>query len=86
LDDKLALVEASIAPGASIGEVDRAADVDVSLIYNWRGRCGGMTVRRHRMSIPLVSFGSNRERPVGHKPAAGNAPSAMEAVEKSRTR
>lgn len=33
LDEKLALVEASMAPGASIGEVTRATDVDVSLIY-----------------------------------------------------
>lgn len=36
LDEKLALVEASMAPGSSIGEVARAADVDVSLIYKWR--------------------------------------------------
>lgn len=36
LDEKLALVEASMAPGASIADVARAADVDVSLIYKWR--------------------------------------------------
>lgn len=36
LDEKLALVEASMAPGASIAEVARVADVDVSLIYRWR--------------------------------------------------
>jgi transposase len=36
LDEKLALVEASMAPAASIGEVARAADIDVSLVYKWR--------------------------------------------------
>ncbi|WP_152524642.1 transposase, partial [Novosphingobium lindaniclasticum] len=35
LNEKLALVEASMAPGASIADVARAADVDVSLIYKW---------------------------------------------------
>lgn len=40
-DEKLALVEAAIAPGASIADVARAADVDVSLIYRWRRElCG----------------------------------------------
>lgn len=40
-DEKLALVEAAIAPGGSVAEVARAADVDASLIYRWRRElCG----------------------------------------------
>ncbi len=40
-DEKLALVEAAIAPGASVAEVARSADLDASLIYRWRRElCG----------------------------------------------
>ncbi|KXU31120.1 hypothetical protein A0J57_17665 [Sphingobium sp. 22B] len=46
LDEKLELVEASMAPGASIGEVARAADVDVSLIYKWRRMLVGAAPER----------------------------------------
>ncbi|WP_429614899.1 transposase [Sphingobium olei] len=46
LDEKLAMVVASMAPGASIGKVARAADVDVSLIYKWRRMLVGAAPER----------------------------------------
>ena len=33
---KLALVEAAIAPGASVAAIARAADISLSSIYRWR--------------------------------------------------
>ncbi len=41
-DQKLALVEAAIVPGASVAAIARGADVTPSSIYRWRRQlCGG---------------------------------------------
>jgi len=48
-DEKLALVEAAIAPGGSVADVARTADVDASLIYRWRRElCGAKREARAR--------------------------------------
>lgn len=44
-DQKLAIVEAAIAPGASVAAVARAADVAQSSIYRWRRQLCGEPVR-----------------------------------------
>jgi transposase len=38
-DQKLALIEAAMAPGASVAAVARDADVATSSIYRWRRNC-----------------------------------------------
>lgn len=64
LDEKLALVEASMAPGASIGEIARAADVDVSLIYKWRRMLVGVAPERPRASPQFAEVAIKTEQPV----------------------
>lgn len=44
-DQKLALVEASIAPGASVAAIARDADVTPSSIYRWRRELCGAPAR-----------------------------------------
>jgi transposase len=45
-DQKLALVEAAIVPGASVAAIARDADVTPSSIYRWRRQlCGGAPKR-----------------------------------------
>lgn len=52
-DEKLALVEAAIAPGASVADVARSADLDASLIYRWRRElCGA----RRKMPAAPAGF------------------------------
>lgn len=63
LDEKLALVEASMAPGSSIGEVARAADVDVSLIYKWRRMLVGVAPERPRSSPQFAEVAIRPEQP-----------------------
>lgn len=63
LDEKLALVEASMEPGASIGEVARAADVDVSLIYKWRRMLVGVAPERPRASPQFAEVAVKPEQP-----------------------
>jgi transposase len=40
-DEKLAMVEASLAPGGSVARIARERDVAPSLIYKWRRRLYG---------------------------------------------
>lgn len=63
LEEKLALVEASMVPGASIGEIARAADVDVSLIYKWRRMLVGVVPERPRPQFAEVAI--KPEQPAG---------------------
>lgn len=63
LDEKLALVEASMAPGASIADVARAADVDVSLIYKWRRMLVGMAPERPRASPQFAEVAIKLQQP-----------------------
>lgn len=63
LDEKLALVEASMVPGASIGEVARAADVDVSLIYKWRRMFVGVASKGAPPSPQFAEVAIKPEQP-----------------------
>lgn len=44
-DQKLALIEAAMAPGASVAAVARDADVATSSIYRWRRELCGIPVK-----------------------------------------
>ncbi len=63
LDEKLALGNASMAPGPSIGEAGRAADVDVSLIYNLRGILVGLGAREAASVPPFCRCRDQAEGP-----------------------
>jgi transposase len=63
LDEKLALVEASMAPGASIADVARAADFDVSLIYKWRRMLVGAAPERPGASPQFAEVAIRPEQP-----------------------
>lgn len=72
LDEKLALVEASMVPGASIADVARAADVDVSLIYKWR--------RMLVSAVPEAQSLATQFAEVAIKPEQLTAPVADKAI------
>ncbi len=68
-DEKLALVEASLAPGASVTEIARRADLERSLLYRWRRELCGVIPRRPKgfaavMVSPDVPISSVPEQPV----------------------
>jgi transposase len=67
-DEKLALVEAAIAPGASIAEVARAADVDVSLIYRWRRELCGPRRKSHAAPTRFVELSVEADRSADQSP------------------
>lgn len=46
LDQKRAVVQASLAPGASIAAIAREADLSPALIYRWRRELTGSCVSR----------------------------------------
>jgi transposase len=48
MDQRRELVVASMAPGASIAEIARAADLSPSLIYRWRRELTGTGIRQPR--------------------------------------
>ncbi|MGO4168389.1 IS66-like element accessory protein TnpA [Novosphingobium sp. YAF33] len=63
LDEKLALVEASMAPGVSIADVACASDVDVSLIYKWRRILVSVAPERSRSSPQFAEVAMRPEQP-----------------------
>lgn len=71
LDGKIALVEASMVPGASIGEITRASDIDVSLICKWRRMLRGVAPERQRAPPQFAAVAIKTEQPVA--PVADNA-------------
>lgn len=48
-DQRLALVEAAFAPGSSVAEVARQADICTSLIYRWR-----QSLRKEPGFVPVL--------------------------------
>lgn len=54
LEQKRALVEASMAPGASIAAVARSADLSPALIYRWRRELTGGGDRRPEGFTPVA--------------------------------
>jgi transposase len=54
LEQKRALVEASMAPGASIAAVARDADLSPALIYRWRRELTGTGVRQPEGFTPVT--------------------------------
>ena len=58
-DEKLAMVEASLAPGASVARIARERDVAPSLIYKWRRRlCGAAGVKPRGFAAVMISPGA----------------------------
>lgn len=69
-EDKLELVAAAFAPGASVAEVSRRADVCTSLLYRWR----------RQLTVPAASMAflpSVVTQDVGPAPAAAAARAAI---------
>ena len=67
-DEKLALVEAAIAPGARIADVARTADVDVSLIYRWRRELCGPRRKRPAAPTGFVKLSVEADRSADQSP------------------
>lgn len=55
-DEKLAMVEASLAPGGSVARIARERDVAPSLIYKWRRRlCGAARMEPRGFAAVMIS-------------------------------
>jgi transposase-like protein len=52
-----------MAPGAPIGEVARAPDVDLSLIYKWRRMLVGVAPERPRAASQFAEVAIKPEQP-----------------------
>ena len=58
-DEKLAMVEASLAPGGSVARIARDRDVAPSLIYKWRRRLyGAARAEPKGFAALMVSLGA----------------------------
>ena len=58
-DEKLAMVEASLAPGGSVARIARERDVAPSLIYKWRRRLyGAARAEPKGFAALMVSLGA----------------------------